>query len=132
MSSNSNSDVFLPIEVERIIVYSVHESMTAEHVKDAFKMMHLAEVESVVLVPRSVGRKDPYCNAILTIKNWQDTKSAKKFQIKLREKEKDCDTHLVYDSPWYWVIKEDVEFYKNDFKLELNFKKIDMSHELTC
>ena len=127
----TNSDLLcLPIEVERIIVYSVHDSMSIEHVKDAFNMMHLAEIESAVLVPRSVGGKEPYCNAILTVKNWRDTKSAKKFQLNLREKEKEPwnESVLVYDTPWYWVIKEDIEFYKNDFKLEFNFKQIDMTN----
>jgi hypothetical protein len=103
--------------------------MTIEHVKDAFKMMHLAEIESAILVPRSVGGKEPYNNAILTVKNWQDNKSAKRFQLNMREKEKEPEreARLIYDDPWYWVIKEDVEFYKNDFKLEFDFKKIDMT-----
>jgi hypothetical protein len=64
------------------------------------------------------------------VKNWRDTKSAKKFQLNLREKEKEHwnESILVYDTPWYWVIKEDIEFYKNDFKLEFNFKQIDMTN----
>lgn len=124
----------LPIEVERIIVFSVHNSMTIEHVKDAFKMMHLAEIETAVLVPRS-NKKEPYNNAILTVKNWQDSKSAKRFQVNLREKEPEREARLIYDDPWYWVIKEDVEFYKskNDFKLDFHFKKIDMTNDyLDC
>ena len=125
---NSELLLCLPIEVERIIVCSVHNSMTIEHVKDAFKMMHLAEIESAVLVPRSVGGKEPYNNAILTVKNWQDNKSAKRFQLNMREKEPEREARLIYDDPWFWVIKEDVEFYKNDFKIEFNFKKIDMTN----
>ena len=133
----TNSDLLLclPIEVERIIVYSVHKSMTIEDVKTAFNMMHLADIESAVLVPRSVGGKEPYSNAILTVKNWRDTKDAKKFQLNLREKQKDKEKEqwnesiLVYDTPWYWVIKEDIQFYQNAFKLDLTFKKIDRIDE---
>jgi hypothetical protein len=75
-----------------------------------------------------VGGKEPYNNAILTVKNWQDNKSAKRFQLNMREKEPEREARLIYDDPWFWVIKEDVEFYKNDFKIEFNFKKIDMTN----
>ena len=114
--------LYLPIEVERIIVRAVHKSIPIDVVIEAFNMTHLAEIKSAVFVPRSVGGKEPYNNAILMVKNWKDNKGAKNFQVNLREN--DRETKLIYDDPWYWVISEDIGFYQNDFKINLDFKNV--------
>jgi hypothetical protein len=129
--NNLSSSLCLPIEVERIIVNCVHKSNTIDDVIEAFKMTHLAEIQSAILVPRtSVRENEPYNNAILMVKNWKDNKSARNFQLTLRDNSK--ESRLVYDDPWYWVIKEDVEFYKNDFKIEFDFKKIEHVSIASC
>jgi hypothetical protein len=116
--------LYLPIEVERIIVRAVHKSISIDVVIEAFNMTHLAEIQSAVFVPRSVrGVNEPYHNAILMVKNWQDNKGAKNFQVNLRENAR--ETKLIYDDPWYWVINEDVGFYQNDdFEINLDFKNV--------
>ena len=95
-NNNNNTSLFIP---------HIFANISEERIKSVIEnTAKYGKVDQIDFVPKKSTDGKSYNSAYIHFKSWNNNEKTKKFLADL--KNKDTQTHIVYDKPWFWIVLE--------------------------
>jgi hypothetical protein len=92
----NNTSLFIP---------HIFSNISEERIKSVIEnTAKYGKVDQIDFVPKKSADGKSYNSAYIHFKSWNNNEKTKKFLADL--KNKDTQTHIVYDKPWFWIVLE--------------------------